>query len=219
MSDYNRFIKTYATRENQLHTLAGPDNSANGVSTPAAGLIQQEIEEGRVTNVLKTTGGSQTILGDKTFSGTTGVADVNASGDLTFTETVTSPATSSTYAIKSKQIVHTTTAAATNVIAINIPVGARIIGASAIVTTALTFGSGGADVDLTWTTSSEVIAAGIVDKNDKGSALFDQNAAAAVVSGSVETITATPDTGTIAAGGVIVVTAWYEQLTDLTDVA
>lgn len=145
-------------------------------------------------------------------------SSLGVTGDLTFTEGVLSPATSSTYSVKSKQVVHTCTAAATNVIAINIPVGARIIGASAVVSTALVFAGGGASATLAWTTSGGNVATSLAAKNTKGSALWNTTVNP-VVSGSDKTMTLTPNAGTIDVGGVIVVTAWYEELTDLTDVA
>lgn len=210
-----------------------------------AGIASGELDlTGTLGNTLVTTTDTQTISGAKTFSSavttSAGIAggasaditlntnkftvdatqgNVVTDGDLSFTETVTSPATSASYAIKSKQLVHTCTAAATNTVAVQIPVRARIIGASAIVSTALAFAGGGASAALTWATSAETVADPLAAKNSKGSALFDQNSAVAIVSGSAEDMTLTPNAGTIAVGGVLVVTVWYEELSGLTNVA
>lgn len=151
-----------------------------------------------------------------TVTDTTG--SIGTKGDLTFTETVTSPATSATYKVVGKQLVHTVSGGATEVIPINIPVGARIIGAQIIVSTVLAFTTG-TEVTPTWTASTQQIGSTtLAAKNSKVTALYDQNAESAIVSGAVETITLTADAGTVDSG-VVVVTAWYEELTDLTDVA
>lgn len=164
--------------------------------------------------------------GDYTITYEDGTPSFIAAGnlkgnDLSMTESVTSPATSAGYTVKGKSVVHTCTAAATNTIAIDIPVGAKILGAQAIVSTALVFAGGGVSADLTWATSGQTVAATLAAKNTKGKAIFDVNDSTDkdIVSGSVEKMTLTPDAGTINVGGVVVVTAWYAELTDLTDVA
>lgn len=155
-----------------------------------------------------------TFTGDLDFDG-----NIQTTGDLTFTEVVASPSTSATYTIKSKTVVHTTTAAATNTIATQIPIGAKILGASVIVTTDLVFAGGGADAELTWATSGQVVGTALASQNDKSSAFFDENVDSAIVTGSAEDMTLTPDAGTLDAAGVLVVTVWYAELTDPTDVA
>lgn len=153
------------------------------------------------------------------------VSDVNGristTGDVTMFESVVAPATSSSYSIKSKSIVHTCTAAATNVIAINIPVGAKLIGAQILVSTLMVLAGGGATWEATWTAATQTIggAGQLLVKNTKVKALFDANGASPIVAGAVETITITPNAGTIDIGGVLVVTAWYEELSDLSNVA
>ena len=146
---------------------------------------------------------------------------ISTTGDVTMFESVAAPATSSSYSIKSKSIVHTCTAAATNVIAINIPVGAKLIGAQILVSTLMVLAGGGVTWEATWTAATQTIggAGQLLTKNTKVKALFDANGASPIVAGAVETITITPNAGTIDVGGVLVVTAWYEELTDLTNVA
>lgn len=167
------------------------------------------------SNVVATTAqDSQTIDSDLAVAG-----DVSATGDLVFAEAVTSPVTSGTYSIIGKSIVHTCTAAATNVIAINIPIGARLIGAQIIVSTLMVLAGGGVTWSAAWTAAGQSLGSGLaLTKNTKTKALFAYNAASPIVAGAVETITITPNVGTIDVGGVLVVTAWYEELGALVDV-
>lgn len=171
---------------------------------------------------------SDIALGDGSAAGNATiftVSDVNGrvstTGDITMIESVAAPATSSSYSIKSKQIVHATTAAATNVIAINIPVGARIVGAQILASLAIVLAGGGVTWSATWTAATQAIGAAgqAVTKNTKVKALFDASTDSPIVAGSVETITITPNAGTIDTGGEFVVTAWYEELSDLASVA
>lgn len=186
-----------------------------------AALTLAEIQRVLYNVVGTTTQASQSINSDLSVTGNVDITgDVGATGDLTFTETVTSPATSATYSIVGKSVVHTCTAAATNVIAINIPVGAKIIGAQIIVSTAMVLAGGGVTWSAAWTAAGGSLGSGLaLTKNTKTKALFNANAASPIVAGAVETITITPNAGTIDVGGVLVVTAWYEELSALTDVA
>ena len=156
---------------------------------------------------------NQITLENVTFS------SVATSGDVTLTETVTTPATSSSLAIKSKQVVHTTDGGAlTEVVPIDIPDGAVLLGASIIVSTVLGFTTG-TEVTPTWTNSTQQIGSTtLAAKNSKVTAMYDANAASAIATGTPETITLTANAGTIDSGEVVV-TAYYMELTDLTDVA
>ena len=162
---------------------------------------------------------NQITLDNITFSSLSTTGDVATSGNLTFTETVTTPATSSSLAIKSVQVVHTTDGGAlTEVIPVNIPDGAVILGASILVSTALGFTTG-TEVTPTWTNSTQQIGSTtLAAKNSKVTAMYDANAESAIATGTPETITLTANAGTIDSGEVVV-TAYYMELTDLTDVA
>lgn len=187
-------------------------------------VVQKSIAEGRIDvtpdlgDVVVTTTDTQSISGAKTFtSAITADSGITTGGDLSFTETVTSPATSASLAIKSKQLVHSVSGGATEVIPINIPSGAVLLGASILVSTVLAFTTG-TEATPTWTNSTQQIGATtLAAKNSKVTALYDANANSAVTT-TTETITLTPDAGTIDSGTVIV-TAWYMELSGLTNVA
>lgn len=155
-----------------------------------------------------------------------GIADgnigVSVGGNLTLTEEVTSPAdTSGALTRKAVSASITTTAASTAVIPVNVPVGAKLVGAQFIVTTAIAYTGDSTAFQATWTASTQNIGGATTGaKNDKDKELYSENANEAKVSGSVETITLTANnTGGFAAGGVVLAVAWYDELIDLTDVA
>lgn len=151
-----------------------------------------------------------------------GDISVNVGGDLVLTEEVTSPSiTEGTFTRKAVSASVTTTAATTAVIPVNVPVGAKLIGAQFIVTTAIAYTGDSTAFQATWTASTQAIGGATTGaKNDKGKALYNENANSAIVSGSVETITLTANnTGAFAAGGVVLAVAWYDELSDLPDVA
>lgn len=187
----------------------------NHPSTDSIKLTDWITSQLSLGNITVSTGSENLVVGgDAEVTG-----DIIGGGDIVITETVTTPATSATYSIKTAQIVHTTTAAATNTIDIDVPIGAKLIGASVIVTEDLVFAGGGVSAELTWTTSGQVIGTALASQNDKASAFFDENADAAIVAGSVETMTLTPDAGTLGAAGELTIMAVYAELTDFSDVA
>lgn len=118
------------------------------------------------------------------------------------------------YSLVSKTVTHTTTAAGTNTVPVQVPVGARIVGASVEVTTDLVFTGDSDAASLAWDTSSESVAASLQTSGDTASAMFDSNSASPVVASSAEDMVLDANnTGGLGAGGVIKVTVWYEQIT------
>lgn len=151
-----------------------------------------------------------------------GGISIDVGGDLTLTEKVTSPATTSgTFTRKAVSASVTTTAANTAVIPVNVPVGAKLVGAQLIVTEAISYTGDSTAFQATWTASTQNIGGATTGtKNDTATSLYNENAQSAIVSGSVETITLTANnTGGFSAGGIVVAVAWYDELSDLTDVA
>lgn len=109
-------------------------------------------------------------------------------------------------------VTHTVTAGATNTVTTNIPVGAKIIGAQYYILSTITV-SGGTNFDISYTGIGEDIATGVTPTADTAGATFlDYSASSGIVSGSPETLTLTPDAGTLAEGGSIFFTIWYETL-------
>lgn len=146
-------------------------------------------------------------------------ADVTLSEDLVFTETVSSPATSSTMTLVQKQLVHTVEQGATEVLPINVPDGSLIMSAEILVSTALAFTTGTA-VTATWTNSTQQIGGtdALAAKNSKVTAFYNANAESAIATGTPETITLTADAGTVDSG-VVVVIVRYWTLSGIADVA
>lgn len=116
--------------------------------------------------------------------------------------------------LKTKIISHACTAAATNVMAINVPVGAIILAGQVITDTSLVFAGGGVSANVTWTTSGLIIATALAAKNTEASKMYDSFTRTALVAGTVETMTLTPNAGTIDVGGVVICMAYYYELTD-----
>lgn len=210
-NDYGRrTVKLKASNSASVPAVANYGQSVNKV-------VEKSLEEGRIAP----SAGTVTTLTATTVNATTVdiAGDTTTDGDLTFTETVASPATSASLAIKSKQLVHTVTGGAlTEEIPINIPDGSVLLGASILVSTALAFTTG-TEATPTWTNSTQQIGSTtLAAKNSKVTAAYNANGASAIATGTPETITLTADAGTIDSG-VVVVTAWYMEITGLTDVA
>lgn len=185
--------------------------------------LNYKADRGDLTSLVATTG-AQTIAGDKTFSGDITfsgeiTADVDFAENLTFTETVTSPATSSTMTLVQKQIVHTVSGGATEVIPINVPDGSLIMSAELLVSEALTFTTGTA-VTATWTNSTQQIGGtdALAAKNSKVGELYDANGNSAIATGTPETITLTADAGTVDDGEVVVIVRYW-TISGIADVA
>lgn len=181
--------------------------------------LNYKADRGDLTSFVATTG-TQSIAGNKTFSGTVAVGDdVTLSEDLALTEAVASPATSSTMTLVQKQLVHTVTGGATEVVPINVPDGSLIMSAEILVSDVLTFTTGTA-VTATWTNSTQQIGGtgALAAKNSKVGELYDANAQSAIATGTPETITLTADAGTVDAGEVVVIVRYW-TISGITDVA
>lgn len=77
MGQYPKYIKAFATLANNKNTLAGPDNSANGVLVNIYEVVQEGINNADIDvtpdlgDIVVTTTDNQTVTGNKTLSGTT----------------------------------------------------------------------------------------------------------------------------------------------------
>lgn len=111
-----------------------------------------------------------------------------------------------------------TLSGASGSIAVNIPVGARLLGVQLRVDTLITSGDGGT----TWTAAyaggaTQAITSGqAFTKNTKANIMFDNFAATPIVAGSVATITITPNSGTFS-GGAVRAVAYYENFVALSN--
>lgn len=154
------------------------------------------------------------VTGDWSFDD-----DVALNENLEFTETVTSPATSSTLTLVQKQLVHSITQGATDEIEIDVPDGALLFSAELLVSVALTFTTGTA-VTASWTNSTQQIGGtdALAAKNSKVTAFYNANAESAIAGGTPETITLTADAGTVDDGEVVVIVRYW-TLSGIADVA
>lgn len=177
--------------------------------------LNYKADRGDLTSFIVSTGtAAQSITGTLSISD-----DVTLSEDLAFTETVASPATSSTMTLVQKQLVHTISGGATEVIPINVPDGSLIMSAEILVSTALTFTTGTA-VTATWTNSTQQIGGtgALAAKNSKVGELYDANGNSAIATGTPETITLTADAGTVDSGEVVVIVRYW-TISGIADVA
>lgn len=109
--------------------------------------------------------------------------------------------------------------AITEVIPVNIPIGAKLLGAAIEVNEDIVIGGGGVTWAATWTASTQVIGAGgqLLPINTKVNAVYDSFLVSAIVAGAPETITLTANAGTFTSGRVIVM-AVYEEIVDFNNV-
>lgn len=110
---------------------------------------------------------------------------------------------------------------ATGVIAVNIPVGAKILGVQLRVDTLITSGDGGT----TWSAvysggaAAQAIGSGLAfTKNTKLNKMFDPNANTPLVTSSVGTITVAPNSGTFSVG-IVRAIVYYEDFTAMGNAA
>lgn len=86
-----KFIKAFATAEANKNTLAGPDNSRQGVLYNIYDVVQQGINDGEIDvtgpglGAVVTVDGTQTITGAKTLSATTTVSGALVASNATVT--------------------------------------------------------------------------------------------------------------------------------------
>ena len=106
---------------------------------------------------------------------------------------------------------------ATENIDIQIPLGAKVLGVSLRVDSAITFGGGGTSWDAAYNTGSTqvIVTSANKSKNTKVDVMFDSNAATDILTAATD-ITITPSAGTLATG-VITAVAYYISLTSLTN--
>lgn len=160
---------------------------------------------------------SQSISSNLTVTG-----DIAQTGDLSVTGTTTltgdldfpalTTATTALMSIKSSTVELEIEAGATDIIEVDVPIGALLLGAAVIANTDLTFTTG---TEVTATLTAETSEIGtLASKNDKGAIMVVPS----LVAGAVETITLTADAGTVDSG-TVTGTIWYIEPTDFTDVA
>ena len=118
------------------------------------------------------------------------------------------------YVRKYSEAVSAALSGATGVIAVNIPIGARLLGVQLRVDTLITSGDGSTAWSAAYTGgAAQAIASGqAFTKNTKVNTMFDSFAATPLVVGSVATITISATAGTFSAG-VVRAICYYEDFT------
>lgn len=145
----------------------------------------------------------QTTLGTFTFP------SVNAAGSMKISSATSAGGVQETSYEASSSVL----SGATSVIAVNIPIGAKVIGCQLNVDLAITSGDGGTAWSAVYSggiAAQAICSAQAYARNTNTSGIFDPNLNSPLVAGSVGTVTISCDGGKTFSGGLVRAVVYYE---------